>query len=564
MNLYEDAIKFCEQISSPAYPKVKGMYADYLYNNGRLLESAEAYVKSEKNFEEITLKLIKNQKALQRYIELKLKMLPVDMVSQRTLLSTWLVEIYLDNINFNFMNNDDSVTLAEEKLQRFLEDHQKDLDDETTCYILQSHGRIEDWVFFADLRKKYELVILHHINQTEFKKALSKLDQVDPNTKEALLFKFAPIFMKSEPKKVVDILIDITKQKKGQIDFKKIIPALMNVDSNSRREAIRLEYFLIKDLKTKDKSINNLYIFHLSETETEKELIDYLKLQETLSEPTFDPDYALSVFKRNGKIESQIYLYSLLKMHTEAVNLALENKKIELAKQNAKKPSEYDEELGRKLWLQIAIHHIKMGNVRDSLMVMNESKLVKMEDLLPYFDEQDSISNFKEDICKALFGYRSRIDELNNELNESKTSTEQVKRELKTIKERYIEIEGMQSCEICNKAVMKAAFYVYPCSHAYHRECLLEIVMPLYKKKDSIRYQKILAVQDDIAEKEGRANKKQKKPEENKESIRDIYRRLNQLLAPQCYFCSNIYIETVNDDLIEDNIEQELWAIGNN
>jgi hypothetical protein len=62
MNLYEDAIKFCEQISSPAYPKVKGMYADYLYNNGRLLESAEAYVKSEKNFEEITLKLIKTKK----------------------------------------------------------------------------------------------------------------------------------------------------------------------------------------------------------------------------------------------------------------------------------------------------------------------------------------------------------------------------------------------------------------------------------------------------------------------------------------------------------------------
>ena len=406
------------------------------------------------------------------------------------------------------------------------------------------------------------MVILHHINQAEFKKALNKLDQVDPNGKEVLLCKYAPIFMKSEPKRVVEILIDIAKYKKGQIDFKKIIPALMNVDHNSRDEAIKLEQFLIKELKIKDKSINNLFIFHLSELEGEKKLIEYLKFQELLPEVTFDPDYALSAFKRTGKIESQIYLYSLLKMHIEAVTLALENKKIDLAKQNAKKPGEYEEDVSRKLWLQIAIYHIKSGNVREALKVMNESRLIKMEDLLPYFDEQDSISNFKEDICKTLAGYKGKIEELNHELNESKSSSEQVKRELKSIKERYIEIEGMQPCEICCKAVMRTAFYVYPCAHAYHRECLLELIMPVLKQKDSIRFHKIFNVLDDIAEKEGKMPaKKGKKPEENKESIRDMYRRLNQLLAPRCYFCSPDFIESIKDDLIEDLEEEKLWSI---
>ena len=42
------------------------------------------------------------------------------------------------------MQNDDSVLEAEKQFQLFLEEHQFDLDEETTCDLLQSHGRIED------------------------------------------------------------------------------------------------------------------------------------------------------------------------------------------------------------------------------------------------------------------------------------------------------------------------------------------------------------------------------------------------------------------------------------
>lgn len=563
-SLFDEAVKFCENTESPSLPKVKGMYADYLFGQSKAIEAAIFYAQSEKSFEDIALKLMDDRNALQKYIESKLEGLPSEMNAQRTLLSTWLVEIYLDNINHNYMKNDDSVNEAEKKLQSFLEDHQLDLDDETTCYLLQSHGRIEDWVFFADLRKKHEMVMLHHINQQEIRKALTKLGQIEPNAKENLLYKFAPIFMKYEPKRTVEILIDLAKQKKGQIDAKKLLPALMNVDQNSREEAIKFEHFLIRDLKFKEKSLHNLYLFHLSETEGEKKLIDYLKTQEGLSELNFDSEYALSVFKQNGKIESQIFLYSLLKMHSEAVTLAIENKKLELAKQNAQKPEKYDEELSRKLWLQIAIYHIKIGNVRDALNVMNESKLIKMEDLLPYFDEQDSISNFKEDICKALAGYKNKIDELNDELKESKKSSEQVKNELKSVKERYIEIEGTQACEVCNKPVMKKSFYVYPCSHAYHRDCLVDMMMPILRAKDYIKANRINNILEDIAEKEGRPNnKKNKRNEESKENLKDLYVKLDDLLAPQCYYCSPQFIQTIKDELIENKDEEELWSIGN-
>lgn len=563
-NLYLDAINFCETIISPETNKVRGMYGDYLMSLARCMEAAEVYVESDKKFEEIVLKMIPNPKALKKFLEIKLARTPAEMKSQRTLLSTWLLEIYIDIINSTYIAGDENFSNAEEQLQRFLEKYQPDLDEETTCDILQSHGRIDDWVFFADLAKKHEMVILHHINQSEFKKALVKLEQVDPNGKEVLLYKYAPVFIKSEPKRVVDMIMQVAKVKKGNIDYKKLIPALMNVENTSRDEALKLEYFLILDMKVKDKSINNLYLFHLSENEGEKNLINYLKYQETLPETTFDSDYALTLLKRNNKIESLIYLYSLVKMHTEAVNLALEYKKIDLAKQNAKKPGIYEEELSRKLWLRIAIHHIDMNNVREALSVMNESKLIKMEDLLPYFNEQDSISNFKDDICKALNSYKARIDELKSELSESKNSSEQVKRELKTIKERCIEIEGMHPCEICSKAVMKSPFYVFPCAHAFHRECLLELIMPSFKVKDVVRYQKITSALEDIADKEGRGGRKLSNSDGPKEGIRELYRKLNSFLAPQCYFCSANFIETIYDDLIEDQDEENMWSIPEN
>jgi hypothetical protein len=195
------------------------------------------------------------------------------------------------------------------------------------------------------------MVVLHHINQQEIRKALLKLSQIDPAGKETLLYKFSPIFMKYEPRKCVEILIEVANKKVGKIDSKKLLPALMNVDQTSRDEAIKFEHFMIKDLKVKDKALHNLYLFHLSETEGEKKIIEYLKMQENFPEKNFYYDYALSVFKQNGKIESQIFLYSLLKNFSEAVTLAIDNKKLELAKLNAQKPEKDDEELSRKLWL---------------------------------------------------------------------------------------------------------------------------------------------------------------------------------------------------------------------
>lgn len=109
-------------------------------------------------------------------------------------------------------------------------------------------------------------------------------------------------------------------------------------------------------------------------------------------------------------------------MYSEAVRLALENNKLELAKENARKPEKSEEELSHKLWLSIAEHLLKNSNVEAALQIMEESSLIKMEDLLPHFDEKVSISEFKGQICRALEDYKAKIEELKADLDESRSS----------------------------------------------------------------------------------------------------------------------------------------------
>lgn len=51
----------------------------------------------------------------------------------------------------------------------------------------------------------------------------------------------------------------------------------------------------------------------------------------------------------------------------------------------------------------VAYHEIKGTNdVKKALSLLNESELLRIEDLLPFFSDFEKIDNFKEAICDAL------------------------------------------------------------------------------------------------------------------------------------------------------------------
>lgn len=95
-----------------------------------------------------------------------------------------------------------------------------------------------------------------------------------------------------------------------------------------------------------------------------------------------------------------VFLQCLLELWHPAVELAL-TFDTKLAQQTASQP--IDQELQRKLWLLIAEHEIKGKNdVKQALELLKECDLLRIEDLLPFFDDFQKIDQFKEVICDAL------------------------------------------------------------------------------------------------------------------------------------------------------------------
>ena len=236
------------------------------------------------------------------------------------------------------------------------------------------------------------MVILHHMNQQEFATALMKLEHVDSFSKESLLYRYSPIFMQNEPEMTVKLLMATAIERRGILDLKRLIPGLLNVPIELRSYAINFELFCVQELGMKEKTLHNLLIFHLAENNTEL-LLKYLEEEQSKNDICFDTDYALSVFQLNNCVDALIFLYGMLDMHSEAVSIALEHGDFSLAKENAQKLEVIDEALARRVWLKIAIFMVKHSDIESALEIMHESKLVKMEDLLPYFDDQVSISS---------------------------------------------------------------------------------------------------------------------------------------------------------------------------
>lgn len=563
---FEEAVRFCETNNLPSLAKVKAVYADNLFERRKYEQAAANYVHSDRPFEEVALKFMNQSPSLRIYLEQKLEMIPNSMKAQRTLVSTWLVEIHLDIINSKYHREaeyDDAI----DKLKVFLSLHKNDLDAMTTYNLLQSHGRIDEWVYFAELKDNIELVILHHINQQQFKKALQKLTCIDPASQEELLYRYAPVFIKNEPKNTVSIMISVGKQAKDRFDPVKVLPALMNVPARFREEAIRFEKFCVDELQSREHSLHDLYLFHLAEGD-ESQLLKYLKNQERMHEHDsnydFDLEYGLSVCKNNKKVEAQIFIYSMLKLYSDAVSMALENNKLDLAKENAMKPQKHDEELSRKLWLDIAIHLIKQSQVPAALAVMRESRLIKMEDLLPHFNEKESISQFKDDICSALSDYTEKIKELMEDLNESRASANLVKTDLKTVKQRFIQMEGLQACELCMKPAMKKKFFVFPCAHVFHMECLYNILLKYENKHfaNELRtlYRQIVEPEDKLSSSK-QFRKSERIEQREVTSIREQQVKLDDMLSRTCYLCSELFIDSINENLLDDARELESWEI---
>ncbi|WOO79548.1 Vacuolar protein sorting-associated protein 18 [Vanrija pseudolonga] len=487
---------------------VRSRQGDALYEEGKFMAAAQAYAESTRSFEYVSLRFVDANEldALRVYLAGRLGKLEKKDLTQRMMLATWLLEICLSKCNTledliaaesatsDVENLQMERTMVEDDLQTFLKDHKANLDPSVVYELILGHGRTDLYLFYAELNKDHDKVVEHWIAEEEWTKAidvLSRQDDID------LYYRFASLLIRNVPKETVDAWI-----KQQALSPRRLIPALLNQKSEplETNQAVRYLEHVIHRQGSTDSTIYNLLltIYASDPNPDDAPLLRFLSSvpdDPVTDRPYYDLDYALRLCKTHGRIRPCVQIYSRMGLYESSVNLALERGDIELAKVHADKPEE-DDALRRKLWLKIGKYVVQeKGDIKEAMKFLESTDLVKIEDILPFFPDFVVIDDFKTEICTALEDYSARIEELKLEMDEATRSAESIKADIEALSTRFIAVEQSDKCWRCHQGITTRQFYVFPCQHSFHADCLIAMAME-YLPAPSLR--RILHLQNEL------------------------------------------------------------------
>ncbi|XP_010533738.1 PREDICTED: vacuolar protein sorting-associated protein 18 homolog isoform X2 [Tarenaya hassleriana] len=539
------------------------------------------------SFEEVTLKFISINEpdALRTFLLHKLDNLSKDDKCQITMISTWATELYLDKINRLLLEDDAAIEnrgseyhLIVQEFRAFLSDCKDVLDETTTMKLLESYGRVEELVYFANLKEQYGIVVHHYIQQGEAKKALEVLQK--SSVPVELQYKFAPDLIMLDAYETVEAWMA-----NKDLNPRRLIPAMMRYSSephakNETHEVIKYLEFCVHRLHNEDPGIHNLLLSLYTKQEDDNALLRFLqckfgKGRENGPEFFYDPKYALRLCLKEKRTRACVHIYSMMSMHEEAVALALQVDP-ELAMAEADKVED-DEDLRKKLWLMVAKHVVKQEkgtkreNIRKAIAFLKETDgLLKIEDILPFFPDFALIDDFKEAICSSLEDYNKQIENLKEEMNDATRGADNIRNDISALTQRYAVIDCDEECGVCKRKILMmtgdyrmaqgytsagplAPFYVFPCGHSFHAQCLITHVTSCADKNQAER---ILDLQKQLTllGSETRRDANSSLPDETMTgttTAEKLRSELDDAVASECPFCGEFMINEISRDFIK-------------
>ncbi|CAL1716063.1 unnamed protein product [Somion occarium] len=498
---------------------VTASQARAFFDEGRYFQAAHAFAQCSVTFEDVTLKFLDvgQRDALRSYLISRLERTKRGDLSQRIMLATWLVEFYLSKCNelddlvasesasHDVANLQAERTMVEDDLRHFFETYKANLDPNTVYELIQGHGRTEMYLHYATVIGDYKRVVEHWILEEEWTMAIDVLNR---QSDLELYYRFAPTLMRQAPKETVDSWL-----RQQSLDPLRLVPALLRLqhvprDPLSPNQAIRYLNHVIFEQGNTSPTIHNLIItFYASSPslqpstssghpEDDGPLLRFLSTAPSdplTGKPYYDLDYALRLCKQTGRTQPCVHIYAKMGLWESSVDLALEKGDLELAKINADMPPEEDRQLRKRLWLKIAKYVVQdKQDIKAAMRFLENTDLLKIEDILPFFPDFVVIDDFKEEICTALEGYSAHIDALKAEMDEATRNAEAIKQDIAGLKKRFITIDAGEMCSVCGLVLLSRQFYVFPCHHTFHADCLIGLTkeyLPAFSLRKIINLQ---------------------------------------------------------------------------
>lgn len=466
---------------------VAAAYGDHMAKKGLWKEAASLYGGSNKPFEDIALKMIDNDQpdALRKFLLAKLAATKKSAIMQRLMIASWLVEIFMAKLN---ALDDTIVTKAElseslnatesrqhlQEVKRefhdFVTKYKSDLDRKTVYDVISSHGREEELLFFANAVNDYNYELSYWVQRERWTNVLNVLKkQKDPE----VFYRYSTVLLANVPHEMVDILM-----RHATLKPRNLVPALLEYnrsfsgEANAQNQAIRYLNYAVNQLNSEDSAIHNtlvsIYASHPSKDEAG--LLSYL--QGEGDEPRYDPDFALRQCIQHHRTLSCVHIYTSMGQYLQAVDLALSHNEVELAADIADRPMS-NPQLRKRLWLAVARKVISQSDgIKSAIEFLRRCELLKIEDLIPFFPDFVVIDDFREEICEALENYSRSIDNLKREMDESSQTASNIKLDIAALDHRYAIVEPGEKCYVCGLPLLSRQFFVFPCQHAFHSDCM--------------------------------------------------------------------------------------------
>ena len=200
---------------------------------------------------------------------------------------------------------------------------------------------------------------------------------------------------------------------------------LSDIDRSKKRELYQLYIFLLAKYDTTDESKLQQLLFPLLEDSFEEIDVDsqisaiLQRCKDRVSGDTekidpfpFDLDFALSICNLYSRHRACVLLHALMGRYEEAVTRAM-GVDVDLAQQIASRPYSMKEKT--KLW-RVIVSNALLG-VSDTernnvvLQILKDSgDILHIEDVLEYMSNIDDVDQFKDEICRTLESFGSKIE----------------------------------------------------------------------------------------------------------------------------------------------------------
>lgn len=233
--------------------------------------------------------------------------------------------------------------------------------------------------------------------------------------------------------------------------------------------------------------------------------------------------------------------------YLQAVDLALSHNEVELAAVIADRPMA-NPQLRKRLWLAVARKVISQSNgIKAAIDFLKRCDLLKIEDLIPFFPDFVVIDDFKEEICGALEDYSRNIDNLKKEMDESSQTATNIKIDIAALDHRYAIVEPGEKCYTCGLPLLSRQFFVFPCQHSFHSDCLGRKVLEQAGMSKSARIKELqLQIHRGAV---GGARREA------------VVAELDSLVASACILCSDFAIKRIDEPFITKDDHPEEWAL---